>query len=66
MVGTFLEDRLVCAANMYPWRGTQLADLGLLTLPEIRLRGLGRGTVRSICAAALERGHHLSSRIGFS
>lgn len=55
--GTFVDDRLVAAASMYPWSGTQLADLGVITLPEFRGRGLGRVTVRAISAEALERGY---------
>lgn len=57
VVGTFLDERLVCAASMYPWSGTQLADLGVITLPEHRGRGLGRATVRVISAEALRRGY---------
>jgi predicted GNAT family acetyltransferase len=55
--GTFVDDNLVCAASMYPWRGTQLADLGVITLPEFRGRALGRATVRAMSAAALARGY---------
>jgi GNAT superfamily N-acetyltransferase len=55
--GTFIGDKLVCAASMYPWSGTQLADLGVITLPEFRGRGLGRATVRSLSAEALRRGY---------
>ncbi|MEV4737101.1 MULTISPECIES: GNAT family N-acetyltransferase [unclassified Microbacterium] len=55
--GTFVEDRLVCAASMYPWSGTRFADLGVITLPEFRGRSLARRTVRAIGAAALERGY---------
>jgi len=56
VVGTFVDGRLACAASMYPWRDTLLADLGVLTLPEFRGRGLARDTVRAISALALERG----------
>lgn len=58
VVGTFEDDsRLACAASMYPWRGSQLADLGVITLPGSRGRGLGRATVRAISAIALARGY---------
>lgn len=57
VVGTFSGDRLVSAASMYPWGETLLADLGVITLPEFRGRGLGRATVRAISAAALARGY---------
>lgn len=55
--GTFVDGRLVSAASMYPWDGTTLADLGVITLPAFRGRSLARRTVRAICAAALQRGH---------
>lgn len=57
VVGTFSGERLVSAASMYPWGETLLADLGVITLPEFRGRGLGRATVRAISAAALARGY---------
>lgn len=55
--GTFADSRLVAAASMYPWSGTRLADLGVITLPGYRGRGLGRATVRAISASAIERGY---------
>lgn len=55
--GTFIDGRLAAAASMYPWSGTRLADLGVLTLPEFRGRGLARATVLAMAADALERGY---------
>lgn len=55
--GTFIGDKLVSAGSMYPWDDTQLADLGVITLPEFRGRGLGRATVQAMSAAALGRGY---------
>ena len=57
VVGTFIDDKLVCVASMYPWGDTELADLGVITLPEFRGRGLGRTTVRAMSAEALRRGY---------
>ena len=57
VVGTFVDGRLACAASAYPWDETQLADVGVITLPEFRGRGLGRATVRAISAEALGRGY---------
>lgn len=56
VVGTIIAGRLVSAASMYPWGTTQLADLGVITRPDVRGRGLGRATVRAISAEALGRG----------
>jgi RimJ/RimL family protein N-acetyltransferase len=55
--GTFVDGQLVSAASMYPWNGTRLADLGVITLPEHRGRGLARRTVRAISARALSDGY---------
>ena len=57
VAGAFEGDRLVSAASMYPWEGSRLADLGVLTAPEFRGKGYGRSVVRGISALALERGH---------
>jgi predicted GNAT family acetyltransferase len=54
--GTFVDGRLVTAASMYLWQETQLADLGVITLPEFRGRGLARRTVRALSAHALSEG----------
>jgi GNAT superfamily N-acetyltransferase len=56
VVGTFVDDRLVSAASMYPWGAAGLADIGVLTLPAFRGRGLGRATVRAAAAAAITAG----------
>lgn len=55
--GTFVDGRLAAAASMYPWDGTRLADLGVITLPEYRGRGLGRAVVRAISAHAIAKGY---------
>jgi RimJ/RimL family protein N-acetyltransferase len=55
--GTFADGRLVSAASMYAWNGTQLADLGVITLPEYRGRGMARRTVRAMSARALTDGY---------
>jgi len=55
--GSFEDSRLVCAASMIPWRGTRLADLGVITLPQYRGRGLATRTVRALSARALSQGY---------
>lgn len=54
--GAFVGDELACAASMYPWAGSALADTGVLTLPRFRGRGLARQTVRAMSAHALGLG----------
>lgn len=55
--GTFAGDTLASAASMYPWSGSRLADLGVITLPDYRGQGLARATVRAMSAAAIARGY---------
>lgn len=55
--GTFSDGRLVAAASMYPWRGTRLADLGVITLPAYRGNGHARRAVRAISSMALRLGY---------
>lgn len=54
--GSFVDGVLVCAASMYPWDDSTLADTGVLTLPEHRGRGHAAATVRAISAESLRRG----------
>ncbi|HET9168398.1 MAG TPA: GNAT family N-acetyltransferase [Actinospica sp.] len=55
--GAFDGDRLVSAASMYPWSGSQLADLGVLTLPAHRGRGHARAVVRASYRYAAGQGY---------
>ncbi|MFT9816642.1 GNAT family N-acetyltransferase [Lysinibacillus sp. NPDC056185] len=56
--GSFEQNRLVCAASMYPWEeDVQIADLGVLTLTHFRGKGYARKVVRSICKYAFEQGY---------
>ncbi|TCZ78970.1 N-acetyltransferase [Paenibacillus albiflavus] len=56
--GSFEQNRLVCAASMYPWEDdTQIADLGVLTLTPFRGKGHARKVVRSICKYAYDQGY---------
>ena len=56
--GSFEQNRLVCAASMYPWEDdVQIADLGVLTLMPFRGKGHARKVVRSICKYAYDQGY---------
>lgn len=55
--GAFEQERLVCAASMYPWDGQKIADLGVLTLPEYRGKGHAARVVRAICRYAYGQAH---------
>jgi hypothetical protein len=47
---------LVCAASAYPWRGSALSDIGVLTVPAARERGYAAATVRAISRLLLADG----------
>ncbi len=55
--GSFEGDRLACAASVYPWSTSKLADLGVLTLPEFRGRGHARNVVHAIYRYAIAQGY---------
>ncbi|MER5853604.1 GNAT family N-acetyltransferase [Streptomyces sp. NPDC002012] len=55
--GAFVDGRLVCAASMYPWNDSTVADLGVLTLPSHRGQGHARRVVRAICRHAAGLGY---------
>ncbi|QDQ28745.1 GNAT family N-acetyltransferase [Chitinimonas arctica] len=55
--GAFEQDRLVCAASMYPWDEQQIADQGVLTLPSFRGQGHARSVVRAISRHAYAQGY---------
>lgn len=54
--GAFEGERLVCAASLYPWDGSPLMDLGVLTLAADRGRGHARAVVRALARHVLARG----------
>jgi len=56
--GSFEQNRLVCAASMYPWEDdVQIADLGVMTLTPFRGKGHARKVVRTICKYAYDQGY---------
>ncbi|WP_233202960.1 GNAT family N-acetyltransferase [Chitinimonas sp. BJB300] len=55
--GAFENERLVCAASMYPWEGQKIADLGVLTLPPFRGKGYASKVVRAISCYACNLGY---------
>lgn len=56
VVGCLVDGALLATASAYPWHGTQLADLGVLTLPAHRRRGLGAAAVRALADLAVAEG----------
>jgi GNAT superfamily N-acetyltransferase len=60
--GAFEQDRLVCAASMYPWKDARIADTGVLTLPAFRGRGHARNDISAISRYAYAQGFEPQSR----
>ena len=57
VVGCFDGDRLVSAASAYPWENAPVADLGVLTLPDVRGRGFARAVVLTISDFSRREGY---------
>jgi GNAT superfamily N-acetyltransferase len=51
--GVFEDDRLAALGNMTEWNGA-MSDVGLVTRPDRRGRGLGTMVASAMCRAALE------------
>lgn len=55
--GCFNDGRLVSAASAYPWESGPLADLGVMTLPDVRGRGYAREVVLTISDFSRREGY---------
>ncbi|WP_200922147.1 GNAT family N-acetyltransferase [Sphingomonas sp. Leaf23] len=55
--GCFDGERLVSAASACPWDGAPVADLGVLTLPDVRGRGFARAVVLAISDFSRRQGY---------
>ncbi|KQO13432.1 hypothetical protein ASF09_00025 [Sphingomonas sp. Leaf242] len=55
--GCFENGRLVSAASAYPWESGLFADLGVLTLPDVRGRGFARAVVLTISEFSRRKGY---------
>lgn len=54
--GAFRDGTLVCAASIYPWGNSDLADLGVIALPDVRRQGIARAVVRATFRSAYSQG----------
>lgn len=57
--GAFVVDRLASVACTF-WRGDRYEDLGVVTRPGMRRRGLSQMCVTALCVDVLARGHRPS------
>ena len=55
--GCFDGGRLVSVASAYPWESGRVADLGVLTLPDLRGRGYARAVVLTISDFSRREGY---------
>ena len=55
--GCFNGDRLVSAASAVPWESSLIADLGVLTLPDVRGQGYARAVVLAISRFSHQQGY---------
>lgn len=55
--GCFDGDRLVSAASAYPWENSRIADLGVLTLSDVRGKGYARAVVQAINRHSRQQGY---------
>jgi RimJ/RimL family protein N-acetyltransferase len=54
--GFIHENSLECAGDYYLWSNSNIADIGVLTVPSWRGRGLASKVVESLCRHALAQG----------
>ena len=54
--------QLLCAASIYPWGDSSLADVGILTLASARGTGCAKRLLRTVGCYAMERGYELQYR----
>lgn len=60
--GCFDGGRLVSAASTYPWENSRIADLGVLTLPDVRGMGYARAVVQAINQFSRRQGYESQYR----
>lgn len=58
------DGSIVCVSSAYGWDGTALSDIGILTAPEARGRGLARQLVRAMSRAIIAAGQEPQYRCG--
>lgn len=60
--GAFIESELLAVSSLYPWGGEDIADMGVLTLPRARGKGLAAALVRTMIEYAGTRGYDAQYR----
>ncbi len=60
--GAFDGEDLMAITSLFAWKTSRLQDIGILTLPEYRGRGVARALVRAACRYAYTQGWDLQYR----
>ena len=63
--GAFVESELVAVSSLYPWGGVAIADMGVLTMPQARGKGIARSLVRAMIEHAGNHGYAAQYRCQF-
>lgn len=63
--GAFVESELLAVSSMYPWGGAAIADMGVLTMPKARGKGLASALVRAMIEHASRHGYEAQYRCQF-
>ena len=60
--GAFVDGELVSASSVYPWQETTFLDLGVVTTPKYRGKGIGKALVSFIAKKVEPRGYCVQYR----
>lgn len=63
--GAFVDSELLAVSSLYPWGGVAIADMGVLTMPRARGKGLAASLVRAMIEYADKRGYEAQYRCQF-
>ncbi len=63
--GAFMGSELLAVSSLYPWGGVAIADMGVLTMPRARGKGLARSLVHAMIEHAAKRGYEAQYRCQF-
>ncbi|WP_286070233.1 GNAT family N-acetyltransferase [Stenotrophomonas sp. 57] len=63
--GAFAESELLAVSSLYPWGGASIADMGVLTMPRARGKGLAASLVRAMIEYASKCGYEAQYRCQF-
>lgn len=60
--GAFVESELLAVSSLYPWGGAAIADMGVLTMPRARGKGIARSLILAMIEYAGKHGYEAQYR----